>query len=509
MPLPRRFRATSGFAGVIAVIACGRTTAGRPVPVLEPAAQVTTQPSDFPPEPPLPLPVEAVEFPQFYDRTLANGARVVVVPNHEQPVVSVSLTIRGGSSADPKGKPGVAAFAADLLTKGTTTRSAKEIAEAIDFVGGQLTATASDDWTSLRTTVLTDFLDTGLALLADVVTHPTFPVSELESRRTRTLSALRAESGQSDALADRYFRREVYGAHPYGQAITTASAESITRQDVVRFYERFYHPSHALIVVAGDVEPGAIVTRIEAAFAGWAGGGSRTNVSVTPPTPPPVPMKRRIVVVHKPGSVQAVFRIGHLMPPASNDDWVEIGTMRVILGGAGGWLTNVLREQKGYTYGAYAITQERLYPGSLMIRTDVRNAVADSALTEVLRLFEKLGTDPVPAGDLEAAKSALTGSFPMTVETPQQVADQVTTTLLLGRPVDYLKAFRTRVATMTAADGERVARQYLHPERLVIVVVGDAGQLLEKLRPFADVVEVYDVNGKAVNIEPAATPQSR
>lgn len=502
----RHLRSMSGLIAVLAIAGCSQAAyrTSKPDPV--PAA--ATQPAEILTAPPAPLPLEPIEFPPLYERTLANGARVIVVPNQEQPVVSVSLTLRGGSVADPEGTPGVAAFTADLLTKGTTTRNAKQIAEEIDFVGGQLSVTAADDWTTLKTTVLTDFLDTGLTLLADVVTHSTFPAAELENTRRQMLAALQAASGQPDLLAERRFRQELYGAHPYGHTTTPASIAAITRRDVVEFYQRFYRPSQALIIVTGDVEPASIVARLERALVEWTASSSPTQRAAAPPLPQ-APAKRRLVIVHKPGSVQAVYRIGHLLPAPSNPDSVEIDVMRVILGGPAGRLMHVLREQKGYAYAAYAMTQEQEHAASLFIRTDVRNEVADSALREMLNILEQLRSGSVQADELADAQGALTGGFPMSIETPQQVGDQVMTTLLLGRSVDYLTAFRTRVAAMTMAELKRAAHEYLHPERLVIVVVGDAGQLLEKLRPFADVVELYDVSGRPLAAESLATHQPR
>ena len=183
----------SGLAVALAIAACSSTALKTSTP--GPESPAAAQAPALLTAPPAPLPLEPIEFPPFHERTLANGARVIVVANHEQPVVSVSVTFRnGGSAADPQGKPGVAAFTGDLLTKGTTSRSAQQIAETIDFVGGQLNVAAGDDWTTLQTTVLTDFLETGLTLLSDVMMRPTFPAVELENARRRMLAMLQAAS---------------------------------------------------------------------------------------------------------------------------------------------------------------------------------------------------------------------------------------------------------------------------------------------------------------------------
>ncbi|MGH8236367.1 MAG: M16 family metallopeptidase [Steroidobacteraceae bacterium] len=503
-------RSLSTLAAVLAVAGCSHAAfqSSRTDSVTPAATQTSELTSEPLATPPAPLPLEPIEFPPFHERTLANGARVIVVPNREQPVVSVSVAFRGGgSAADPQDKAGVAELTADLMTKGTATRNAQEIAETIAFVGGQLSVTAGEDWTILRTTVLTDFADTALSVLADVLAQPKFPAAELESTRKRMLSALQVSYGEPTVLAERRFRQELYGQHPYGRTTTPASLAAITREDDVGFYERFYRPSQSLIIVAGDVEPASIVARLDRAFAKWSPGDSPARHVATLATLP-APAKRRLVIVHKPGSVQAVYRVGHLLPAASSADWVEIGVLRAILSDR---LMDVLREQKGYTYSAYAIAAEQQQAGHWAVNTEVRTEEAHNALAEMLRIMEQLRSGPVQADALANMKSALTGVFPIMTETPQQVGDTLMTTLLLGRPVEYLESFRTQVAaTTTTADIERVAHEYLHPDRLVIVVVGDATQLLEKLRPFADSVELYDVNGQplaAESLTTAAQPQ--
>lgn len=485
----RRPRIPAPFLAALALAGCGRSAPPRPAPESR-----STAPG-LPTEPPAPLPTRPVNFPPFQVRSLANGARVVVVPNHEQPVVSVTLSIGNGSAADPEGKPGVASLTADLLTKGTAGRSAEEIAEATDFVGGELDAVAGQDWTTVRAVVLSEALDTGMMLLADVVLRPTFPETELEIERRRALSALEIALSDPGTLARRHFAQQVYHGHPYGRIVTAEALRSITQAHVAEFHRRFYRPSNALFVVSGDVDADAAMARLDRYFGGWVPGDS-PEVELPVPSPP---ASRRLVFVHKPGTVQVVYRVGHLLPPASNDDWIEIAVMNQVLGkGFTSWLSRILRTEKGYTYGAYSSTEERRGPGYFEARTEVRNEVADSALAELFLALERIRSTPVSAADLGAAKSYLGGSFPLSVETPQQVAEQLSTTLLLGRPAEYLKTFRTGVQATTAEDVHRVAREYLHPDRAIIVAVGDADKVLERLGKFADTVEVYDERGKAL-----------
>lgn len=445
-------------------------------------------------QPPAPAPLRPVEFPAFHERTLKNGAQVIIVENREQPVVSVNLRLRSGAKHDPAGKAGVASFTASLLDKGTATRSADEIAESIDFVGGSLSAGAGDDGISVSTSVLTAFLDTALVLMSDVVRNPTFPETELEIERQRTLSGLQASLGQPQYLAERQFFREVYGDHPYGAMPSPESVRAITRDDLVAFHATHFRPGNALFVVAGDVRPDDIVQRLERHFGDWQ-GAAPAKASLPAPAERSA---REVVFVHKPGAVQAVIRIGHLLPPATHRDWVALDVAEQILGGGTtGWFFQTLRQEKGYTYGAYASFAQRLEPGYFQAWAEVRNEVADSALAEFLRLIEKLRDGDIPATDLATAKDFMTGSFPLQIETPQQVAGQIASARLLGLPNDHVVTYRDKVAAITAADVRRAAQAHIRPDRAVVVVVGDATQILDKVEKFGP-TRIVDVDGNAI-----------
>lgn len=520
---PRKARSRSPIAAAargvvalsaVALAACASSPGAQPgAPAPAPAPTQPSRPEPvvdrggpIPSTPPAPMPMEPVKFPAFQERTLSNGAKVIVVEAHEQPYVSVNLRVETGSAADPAGRAGVAGMTASLLDKGTTTRSAKQIAEAIDFIGATLGGGAGADWTSLTVGVMPSHLDEALGILGDVVMNPTFPADELETQRKRQLSALQFAQSDPSSLASRYFMKAVYGDNPYGDSPTPESVKAIQRSDLVAFHDRFYHPSNALIVVAGDVKADDIVAELNRVLAGWKAG---TAPSVAKPAPPS-PTRRRLVFIDKPGSVQAVYRVGQLLPPASSDAWVHLDVMNQVLGGGvSGWLFRELRDKKGYTYGAYSSDIERQGPGYFRVQSDARNEVADSAMKDMLALIQKMHDGMVPDSDLVAAKNFLTGSFPLTIETPEQVAGQVATTLLLGRPAGYLEGYRDRVAATSQADVQRTAQEYLHPDRMVMVVVGDASKVLDELTPFADTVEVLDVQGKPIsraNLSESGTP---
>ena len=462
-------------------------------------AQATTKTLKTPPPP---LPLGKVEFPAFVERSLSNGARVIVVENTEQPVVSVNIYFRGaGSVSDPEGKTGVADLTANLLKAGTKTKTSLQIAQIFDGMGAQQFAGAGTDWASYTVTALKSDIDQALATAADVIMNPTFPADEFETQRKRTLTNLQVQLSQPAQLASRVFTTRVYGQHPYGRLTSTTSLRGITRDDLVAFHNTYYRPGNALVVIAGDVNPDEIISTFEKHFTGWAGSSpARPKFPAAP-----VSNTREIVLVNKPGAVQAAFRIGHTIVPATHPDWPALVVAQQILGGGSkGWLFDILREKKGFTYGAYAGSAQRLDPGHFQMQGDVRNEVADSALAIFIQLAEKIKNEPVPAADLELAKAQLTGSFPLTIETPAQIAGQVASALLLGQAKDHVQTWRTRLAAVTAADVQRVAKAHFRPENSVIVISGDANVLRPKLEKFARITLV-DEEGRPVTAN-ATTP---
>lgn len=444
--------------------------------------------------PPAPLPLEPVSFPEFREMRLSNGAQLIVVENHEQPVVTVNLRIRSGSALDPPGKEGLAGGTADMLNKGTKTRSAKEIAEAVDFLGASIFAGAGEDWTSATATTLTEFLDPALELLADVIINPTFPEEELEIERKRILTALEVELSQPTSVATRRFIDGLYGDHPYGSLVTKESVKAIGREDMSAFHRANYRPNNALFVVAGDVRPDDIKKQLEKHFSGWKKGETK-GVKLAGA---PARAQRTIRLYHKPGSVQAVVRMGHLIAPATDPDWPTLDVaLRILGGGSQGWLYRTLREEKGYTYGSYATSAKRNDMGYVQAWAEVRNEVADSSLREMFGLLERLRSEPVPQADLALAKDYITGSFPREIETPQQVAGEIATVRLRGLPKDYLETYRSHVAAVDAKAIQHAVQQHLHPEQMLVIVVGDATQIYDKVAAFGK-VELFDVEGQPI-----------
>ncbi len=457
--------------------------------------------------PPPPLPMGEVVFPAFEERALANGARVLVVSQHEVPFVTINLVIPGGTAVDPEGIEGTATFTAQLLTRGTAARTFDDIARALDDSGISFAAAATEEWTTISLNAVTTALDEGLAVLADVVMNATFPDAAFEQTRTQALSGLRVQSSRPDVVADRAFTRALYGAHPYGRMPTIRSVQALTRSDVEAFHDEWYRPEEAWFVVAGDVDVDAITRRLEIAFAGW-----------TSATRPPVDgewlrapdrMRPEIVVVHQPGAVQAEVRVGHLLPGGQIDEWEELVVANQILGGGpAGRLQQVLRNARGYTYDARStLTRERRL-GRFVVSTAVRNEVLGDAVQEILNQVEQLRTRRIPQAELDDKKGYLVGSFPSSIETPQQVAAQVTTNRLLGLSDLVLERYRDRVAMVDTAQARAAAERWLRPEQFLIVVAGDAALLQPQLRGLGEATILDPEGGRLTLADLAPRPAS-
>jgi len=449
----------------------------------------------FPTRPPAPIRLRPVQFPPFREVALPNGMTLLLVENHEQPTLSVSLSFRAGSVYDPAGKEGVAAIVAELLTKGTPTQNAEQIAADIEGVGGSIGASAGDDFLAVSADVLSDHAELAFSLLGDVSRRATFPDQELELARTRFLSALEVEVSQAQNVAGRAFQQEIYGRNPYGRNTSAAAYKAITRDDVVGFAGRRLRPGGSLLVVAGDITLPRARELATQAFGSWRG--------TAPPAPafPAPPSKRGtdILLVNRPGSVQSNIVIGNTTFLSTDTTYyaARIAT-HVLGGGSDSRLFIILREQKSWTYGSYAALRRNRGVGFWQATFEGRTEVTDSALTELLHQIDRIRTETIPDSELVAAKGFLVGSFPLTIETPRQIAQVVSTARLLGLGSDYVQRYRERLAGVSSARARAAAQRAIHRDAFTIVVVGDAKALYDKLKTIAP-VRLVDVAGKAID----------
>ncbi|HEX2191328.1 MAG TPA: insulinase family protein, partial [Longimicrobiaceae bacterium] len=490
--------------------ACSSAPAPAAGPAPAAAADTTPAVAAAPARQPPPPPLEArpIQFPAFTETTLPNGLRVMTVQNRRLPVANVALYVESGSANDPQAKLGLASLAAELLDNGTARRSAEQIAETIEGVGGTLSTGADRDDVTISAGVLSDQLPLAFDLVSDVALRPTFPADELETVRRQQLSALQVALGDAGQIAQRRFNREVYGAdHPYGLAPTPETVRAVTRNDLVQFHRAHFTPRNALLVVSGDVTPEQVQQLATRHFGSWRGGAAPEPQLAAPA------MRDRagIVLVHRPGSVQSSVRVGHPGITPDNPDYYALQVMNAVLGSLPtSRLERIIRGERAWTYSARSTFTRPEATGVFVGNTEVRTPVTDSALVEMLAQFRRIREEPVPQAELDAAKSFLTGSFPLRFETPAATASQLAQTRLLGLPAESLQQFPQRVAAVTAEDVQRVAQKYLHPDRATIVVVGDATQVLKPLEAVGPVA-LFDVEGRPLErsaIEVRASTES-
>ena len=445
------------------------------------AQSARAQARDWPSEqPPRPLPAHEVTFPPYEIRTLGNGLRVVAVLHHEQPAVSIRLLVGAGSAQDPKGKGGVANLMASLLDQGTTTRTAQQIADQIDFIGGALGTGSGSDLSFVNVIVMKDSFDVGMDLLADVARNPAFAAEEIERQKQQVISSLRVNQGDPDYIASVLFDRLVYGFHPYGlpNSGTPETLAAITRADLQAYHRRNFVPNNMILAIVGDITSSEAFAAAQRVFGGWPRGEIEPLKIVDPPPP-----TRRIVIVDKPDAVQTEIRVGQLAIPRKHQDYLAWDLAVKILGGEGAnRLHRVLRSERGLTYGAAADTEARKQAGDFVAETDTRTETTGEALRLMVDEISKLQRDRVFERELSDAQAYLAGSFPLTIETPNEIATQVLNVVFYDLPVEEIGTFRERVQRVTPDDILRVARFYVRPDRLSIVLVGNATQFVPQLR---------------------------
>lgn len=444
------------------------------LPILVLAQQWPTE------SPPRALPARRVEFPTYQLKALANGLQVLFVPYHEQPSVAFRLLVRAGAMQEPTAKPGVAGFVAGLLTQGTTTKSAKQIADLIDSAGGLIGAGSSNELTSVNGAVLKDRTETALELAADIVQHPAFSAEEMTLRRNQSLSSMQVGYDDPEYVAGAVFDRLVFGSHPFGRPGdgTPQSLAQLTRADLVDFHRTWFVPGNALLAIVGDMTADEAFAAAQKAFGSW----EKRDVPLIKIAAPPEPSKR-VVVIDRPGSAQTEIRVGHLAIPRTHPDFIAFDLAVRILGGEGAnRLFGVLRSDRGLTYGASADLHAYRTTGVVVAETDTRSAATAQTLRLMVDEFARLQREPVHPAELMGAQDFIAGHFPLSIESPSAIAEQVLARLFYGQDLSEISTYVDKVQDVEPRDIQRVARELLKPAELSIVLVGDASVFADQLK---------------------------
>jgi zinc protease len=417
------------------------------------------------------------------------------------------LLVRAGASSDPKDKLGLAHLAASLLDQGTTTRSSQEMNDAVDFIGAAMGAGTGTDHTLCNMVVMKDSFETGMRMLSDMARHPGFAPAEIERQRQQMLSGLQVSAEDPGYVADSVFDRLVYGFHPYGMPEngTPATITGITRDDLLAFHSRYFAPNNSILAIVGDVTAEEAFTMAKKVFGDWEKRDVAAQTFIDPPDP-----TRRLIVVNKPDAVQTEVRVGHIGIPRKHQDYMAVNLAIRILGGEGSnRLHQVLRTERGLTYGAQANMDTHKESGDFEAETNTRSEATVEALRLIVDEFWRLQRERVGQRELDGAKAYMTGSFPLSIETPESIAMQVVNALFYGLPLDELQSFRERVNAVTPDDIQRVAKLYLRPDRLSVVLVGNAKAFASQLGAvgFAgyETVDIADLDLTSANFKRSGT----
>lgn len=447
-----------------------------------------------------------VKLPHPKEFSLPNGLTVLVLEEHRLPTVNYSLWIKAGALSDPADMPGLASFTADMLREGTATRSSSQIASELDELGATFTGNAAfgSSLTILQASGLSQSADQVMELLSDLTRSPKFPADELEKFRRQERARLTQARSNPAILARERFYKAVYGSFPAStQLATLESVQKVTPEALKSFHDNNFLPNNAILAIAGDLTLAQATALVKKHFGAWQ------SHPVTAPKwgNVPAPAAAKIYLVDRPGSVQSNILMGGLSLRRSDPDYVPLVVMNRILGGsASARLFANLREDKGYTYGAYSRVSSELFPGVLTANTEVRNPVTDGSLHELMYELKRIRDEKVPAAELEDAKRAIVSNFALSLENPQGIISSWMTVKYYGLPENYWDTYSDEVAKVDAATVQKIAAKYIDLDHLQIVVVGDAKEVREAVNKYGS-VSVLDADGKPEETKPEpATP---
>lgn len=438
-------------------------------------------------------------IPTPFETELENGLRIVIIEDKRFPLVSFRLAFLNGDANEPDDAVGLNSAIAAMLSEGTENYSSLQFAEEIERLGASINASSSDDFTMIGASALSLYTSDILRLISEMVLRPAFPESELDLYRRNMLENLKYQRSQSGFLANEQTARILYGKHPYGTiAPKPADVERLTREKLVAYHAKNYIPNNAIFFAVGNVERDEFLKEIKEKFGEWE-KGSVENIEF-----PNLPGRttRTLTLVDRHGSAQSNIVIASPGVKRRNPDYFPILLMNQILGaGASSRIFMNIREEKGYTYGAYSRFDMKKLAGEFEATAEVRNDVTGASLKEFFYELNRIRDENVSEEELQDAKSYLTGVFPIRAETQEGLTSLIVSQKLHGLPEDYLQTYRDKVNAVTIADVSRAANQYIQPEKAALVIVGDAEEILGQVKEYAEFIEIFDTEGNPREIE--------
>lgn len=469
------------------------TVATAPLSIPANVPIVVAAPADQRVQPPAPGAPVTPSLPTPRERRLANGMRLVVIERHALPIVTAYLVTGGGSSTDPAARGGVAELTADLLTKGTATRSATDIARDVETLGGAIGGDAVRDGMFLSLTVKSDQLAPAMDVFADVAMHPSFKPEELERERTKALDGLKVAYSEPGQLASMVSSRAVYGLGPYGKPAdgTPASIRAIQRDDIVTGYRGYWRPDTTTLVMAGDITPDQAQQMADRLFGGWA----KPNAPAAAPAAAGKPAPARTYVIDMPQSPQAAVAVARVTIARKDPRYYPMVVAEQALGGGySARLNQEVRVKRGLAYGAGSSFQARRSPGPLAASTQTKNTTVPDVIDLIREEMTRMGKDQVPAAELDARKASLIGGFGRQVETTDGLAGYAAGLVLQEVPLDEIGRYSAAINAVTPEQVRQVSQELIDPAPASVIVVGDAAQFLPKLQAKGVKAEVIPVD---------------
>lgn len=435
-----------------------------------------------------------VKFPKPAESKLKNGLTLLTLEDHRSPTIQVQVTMPASSFNDPTGVP-ISAATTALMRLGTKTRDARQIAETLAELGTTISFGIGDRYATATFSTLTENLDAVLALMSDMLFNSTFPQDELDKWKNQQLAQLQQIRAQPAFLVQERFAQLMYPTDRRSfVAPSIEGVRSITRDMVVQHYTRSFRPEGGWVTVLGDTNARQMTPKLEQLFGDWKGAA---------PAPPvlakmPQATSRKVILVDRPNSVQTVFYVGDHAIDRRDPDYIPVQVLnRVLGGGPASRLFRNIREEKGYTYGISSAFSASHYFDHFASQTSVRTEVTGETMTELLKEFADIRDRLVPDTELEGAKRALVAAFALSTESPATALSLATQVREYGFPADYWDTYPEKIAAVTAADVQRVARKYIPVDNLQIVAVGDATKIRDILAKFGP-IEEWDAEGRKV-----------
>lgn len=433
--------------------------------------------------------LHAQSISDFQIKLLDNGLKYVVVQNKKLPLVQVRVIFNGGASLDPQKSQGLTYLTGQLLLKGTTKRTAQQIAEEFEFLGSTINISTNYDYSVISTEFLKYNFQDGMKILSEIITSPAFDSKEIDKEKEKLISELKASLENPTYVANQFFNRIIFEGHPYSQSIrgTVKQIEKISARQIRNHYKTYFLPNETTIIFYGDVNPGEAEELIKNLFSNWQKGDAIKLIDK--PVQPQSNLK--LVLVNKPGLTQAQIRVGNTGINQNNPDEIPISIVNKILGdGFTSRLVEEIRVKRSLTYGARSSFQMQRQSGKFIISTFTKNETVNEVIQIILDELKKLKSSGVSDWEITKAKNYMIGELSRNLQSPEGFVDYLTQIVFYQKENELLTNFADKIKNTTKDKIQKVIREYFPEKNLLIVVVGDAKEIKSQLEKLGQIQEI-------------------